>query len=71
MTTSAEVLSDLKFMKMKVFASITLACLCLGDDRRAGRAGLRKPKLEVFFVNYGTSTVHMCQTSAKYVISRL
>ena len=67
MTTSAEVLSDLKFMKMKVFgmfittelASITLACLCLGDDRCAGRAGLHKPKLEVFFVNYGTSTVHM------------
>ena len=100
-------------MKMKVFAklittelaSITLACLCLGGDRCAGRAGLHKPraifcrqskkrrslslsglaaqvqelhgsevcltKLEVFFDKYGTSTAHMCETSAKYVISHL
>ena len=94
-------------MKMKDFAkfittelaSITLACLCLGDDRCAGRAGLHKPraaspkrrslsglaaklqelhgsevcltKLKVFFDNYGTSTVHICETSAKYVISHL
>ena len=28
-------------------------------------------KLEVFFDKYGTSTAHMCETSAKYVISRL
>ena len=52
MTTSAEVHSDLKFMKMKDFAkfittelaSITVACLCLGGDRCAGRAGLHKPR---------------------------
>ena len=54
MTTSAEILSDLNFMKMKVFAmfitielaSIILPCLRLGDDRCAGhgQAGLRKPR---------------------------
>ena len=51
MTTSPEVLFDLKFMNMNVFAmcittelaSITLACLRLGDDRCAGQAGLHKP----------------------------
>ena len=38
------------------FASITLACLRLRNDRCCGQAGLHKPKLEVFFDKYGTST---------------